>query len=320
MCKSESIKVYEVTKETAEKLKVDEEELMYIETEYGEKSVEIRSNFSVRHDNLKPEEYRLKCHIKEKLDKLRAVKGEILIATYGGERPKGSDIENTLFYNIGTGQFGKIFTDFPKQVAFKMDSTSQENQSSHKYKYEVVCSKNVEKDNLCGKTLIAKWNGITIGRTLPQKPDEYYAALRSVTVRKTNDSRDKPHENEVIRYGSEQCETFFGIKIELIVPDSKKSIHPVSVMKHLLDGVICAFHGEDEDGSTWKALEKRFEKDAYEKLWENKSDSWNLLGKQKYLSSSKGWNPEDDRLKFGWIIVKCEGEEYKMSGEIYKWV
>lgn len=321
MCKSESIKVYEVTKETAEKLKVDEEELMYIETEYGEKSVEIRSNFSVRHDNLKPEEYRLKCHIKEKLDKLRAVKGEILIATYGGERPKGSDIENLLFYNIGTGAFSKVFQSSKemKQVAFKMDSTSQENQSSHKYKYEVVCSKNVEKDNLCGKTLIAKWNGITIGRTLPQKPDEYYAALRSVTVRKTNDSRDKPHENEVIRYGSEQCETFFGIKIELIVPDSKKSIHPVSVMKHLLDGVICAFHGEDEDGSTWKALEKRFEKDAYEKLWENKSDSWNLLGKQKYLSSSKGWNPEDDRLKFGWIIVKCEGEEYKMSGEIYKW-
>lgn len=321
MCKSESIKVYEVTKETAEKLKVDEEELMYIETEYGEKSVEIRSNFSVRHDNLKPEEYRLKCHIKEKLDKLRAVKGEILIATYGGERPKGSDIENLLFYNIGTGAFSKVFQSSKemKQVAFKMDSTSQENQSSHKYKYEVVCSKNVEKDNLCGKTLIAKWNGITIGRTLPQKPDEYYAALRSVTVRKTNDSRDKPHENEVIRYGSEQCETFFGIKIELIVPDSKKSIHPVSVMKHLLDGVICAFHGEDEDGSTWKALEKRFEKDAYEKLWENKSDSWNLLGKQKYLSSSKGWNPEDDRLKFSWIIVKCEGEEYKMSGEIYKW-
>ena len=213
MCKSESIKVYEVTKETAEKLKVDEEELMYIETEYGEKSVEIRSNFSVRHDNLKPEEYRLKCHIKEKLDKLRAVKGEILIATYGGERPKGSDIENLLFYNIGTGPFSKVFQSSKemKQVAFKMDSTSQENQSSHKYKYEVVCSKNVEKDNLCGKTLIAKWNGITIGRTLPQKPAEYYAALRSVTVRKTNDSRDKPHENEVIRYGSEQCETHFGI-------------------------------------------------------------------------------------------------------------
>lgn len=320
MCKSESIKVYEVTKETAEKLKVDEEELMYIETEYGEKSVEIRSNFSVRHDNLKPEEYRLKCHIKEKLDKLRAVKGEILIATYGGERPKGSDIENLLFYNIGTGAFSKVFqSSKKKQVAFKMDSTSQKNQSSHKYKYEVVSSKVVEA--LGRKALIAKWNGITIGRTLPQKPDEYYAALRSVTVRKANASRDEPHENEVIRYGSEQCETFFGIKIELIVPDSKKNIHPVSVMKHLLDGVICAFHGE-KDGTDKRVREKFKNNGLNDEMIDeffNSESKMNLFGNHVYLTRSNRWNPEDDRLKFGWIIVKCEGEEYKMSGEIYKW-
>ena len=71
-------------------------------------------------------------------------------------------------------------------------------------------------------------------------------------------------------------------------------------------------------GNHWK---KRFEKDAYEKLWANKSDSWNLLGKQKYLSS-KGWNPADeaDRLQFGWIVVKQgKDNEYKMSGEIYNW-
>ena len=30
-------------------------------------------------------------------------------------------------------------------------------------------------------------------------------------------------------------------------------------------------------------------------------------------------NPEDNRLQFGWIVVKCEGKEYKMSGEIYNW-
>lgn len=328
MCKpkDEYIEVCEVIKKTKPNENDDRSEgcKMYIKTKREGKSLEIQSDFSVNYpsnDIISAEAYRLKYHIYHEVQSLRT-NNNVLLSTYAGNSPENSDIENLLFYNIGTGAFSKVFQSSKemKQVAFKMDSTSQENQSSHKYKYEVVCSKNVEKDNLCGKTLIAKWNGITIGRTLPQKPDEYYAALRSVTVRKTNDSRDKPHENEVIRYGSEQCETFFGIKIELIVPDSKKSIHPVSVMKHLLDGVICAFHGEDEDGSTWKALEKRFEKDAYEKLWENKSDSWNLLGKQKYLSSSKGWNPEDDRLKFGWIIVKCEGEEYKMSGEIYKWV
>ena len=319
MCKSESIKVYEVTKETAEKLKVDEE-LMYIETEYGEKSVEIRSNFSVRHDNLKPEEYRLKCHIKEKLDKLRAVKGEILIATYGGERPKGSDIENLLFYNIGTGAFSKVFqSSKKKQVAFKMDSTSQENQSSHKYKYEVVPSEVVEA--LGRKTLIAKWN-VTIGSTLPKQAEEYYLALRTAirNSRVESQNKDEPDENEVMLCGLERCdETAFGIKITLTVPESNKTTHPVSVMKHLLDGVICAFHGEK--GETAQMLQEKFEGEKV-----TCQTDWHILGDQDYLrkyGNGIKWYPADeaDRLQFGWIVVEQgKDNKYKMSGKIYKWV
>ena len=319
MCKSESIKVYEVTKETAEKLKVDEE-LMYIETEYGEKSVEIRSNFSVRHDNLKPEEYRLKCHIKEKLDKLRAVKGEILIATYGGERPKGSDIENLLFYNIGTGAFSKVFqSSKKKQVAFKIDSTSQENQSSHKYKYEVVPSEVVEA--LGRKTLIAKWN-VTIGSTLPKQAEEYYLALRTAirNSRVESQNKDEPDENEVMLCGLERCdETAFGIKITLTVPESNKTTHPVSVMKHLLDGVICAFHGEK--GETAQMLQEKFEGEKV-----TCQTDWHILGDQDYLrkyGNGIKWYPADeaDRLQFGWIVVEQgKDNKYKMSGKIYKWV
>ena len=319
MCKSESIKVYEVTKETAEKLKVDEE-LMYIETEYGEKSVEIRSNFSVRHDNLKPEEYRLKCHIKEKLDKLRAVKGEILIATYGGERPKGSDIENLLFYNIGTGAFSKVFqSSKKKQVAFKIDSTSQENQSSHKYKYEVVPSEVVEA--LGRKTLIAKWN-VTIGSTLPKQAEEYYLALRTAirNSRVESQNKDEPDENEVMLCGLERCdETAFGIKITLTVPESNKTTHHVSVMKHLLDGVICAFHGEK--GETAQMLQEKFEGEKV-----TCQTDWHILGDQDYLrkyGNGIKWYPADeaDRLQFGWIVVEQgKDNKYKMSGKIYKWV
>lgn len=331
MCKpkDEYIEVCEVIKKTKPNENDDRSEgcKMYIKTKREGKSLEIQSDFSVNYpsnDIISAEAYRLKYHIYHEVQSLRT-NNNVLLSTYAGNSPENSDIENLLFYNIGTGAFSKVFQSSKemKQVAFKMDSTSQENQSSHKYKYEVVCSKNVEKDNLCGKTLIAKWNGITIGRTLPQKPDEYYAALRSVTVRKTNDSRDKPHENEVIRYGSEQCETFFGIKIELIVPDSKKSIHPVSVMKHLLDGVICAFHGEEGE-ETKKSVQKRFQKnglnkDEIKKFFDKNSEQLNLFGNRNYLTKSSRWNPEDDRLQFGWIVVKCEGKAYKMSGEIYNW-
>ena len=125
----------------------------------------------------------------------------------------------------------------------------------------------------------------------------------------------------MIRYGSGQCETFFGIKIELIVPDSKKNIHPVSVMKHLLDGVICAFHGE-KDGTDKRVREKFKNNGLNDEMIDeffNSESKMNLFGNHVYLTRSNRWNPEDDRLKFGWIIVKCEGEEYKMSGEIYKW-
>ena len=325
MCKSESIKVYEVTKETAEKLKVDEEELMYIETEYGEKSVEIRSNFSVRHDNLKPEEYRLKCHIKEKLDKLSAVKGEILIATYGGERPKGSDIENTLFYNIGTGQFGKIFTDFPKQVAF-WERPENSKQCVYEYKVEEVRenahkSKNFpesfpEDSKKKLETPIVEWNDIRINpkHGKSDKPDRYFAAIRSNFSKIQFSKQGQKSNNKSFN---------FGIIIELTVPSKNCTSQPASDMtKHLLDGVICAFHGE-KDGTDKRVREKFKNNGLNDEMIDeffNSESKMNLFGNHVYLTRSNRWNPEDDRLKFGWIIIKKgEDKEYKMSGSIYTW-
>lgn len=326
MCTTEGIKVYEFANETAEKLKLGEEELMYIETEYVEKSVEIQSDFSVRHDNLKPEEYRLRFHIKEKLDKLRAAKGEILIATYSGERPKGSDIENTLFYNIGTGEFGKIFTDFPKQVAF----WEHPDDSTHKYKYRYKVEKASEdahktkdfpesftddiKEKLRAERMV-EWDNIPIDTKHGKfdKPDRYFAAIRK-NFSKMQFSKQRQKSND---------ESFnFGIIIELTVPSKNHTSQPASDMtKHLLDGVICAFHGE-KDGTDKRVREKFKNNGLNDEMIDeffNSESKMNLFGNHVYLTRSNRWNPEDDRLKFGWIIVKCEGKEYKMSGEIYNW-
>lgn len=269
----------------------------------------------------------LKKEIREAVSGLEVDANEVLLASYaeGVQKPKRYkyDLENRLFYNIGSGAFSGIFQGFPKQAAFQI--ASKPGDGHYLYKYEVVKKlPNGILNKLCVDNIIAKWQDVPIGpkQGKDDKPDRYYAALRSASVRVANDASDEPGKNEVMRYSSELYEKSFGIKIELTVPSKNTRSHPASDMtKHLLDGVICAFHGEDEDGNTWKSLEKRFEKDAYEKLWANKSDSWNLLGKQKYLSS-KGWNPADeaDRLQFGWIVVKQgKDNEYKMSGEIYNW-
>ena len=68
-------------------------------------------------------------------------------------------------------------------------------------------------------------------------------------------------------------------------------------------------------------MKERFKKDELFKQLLKDSDKLNVLGKREYLKQNTGWNPADeaDRLKFAYIIVKREGAEYKMSGEVYKW-
>ena len=326
MCKpkDEYIEVCEVIKKTKPNENDDRSEgcKMYIKTKREGKSLEIQSDFSVNYpsnDIISAEAYRLKYHIYHEVQSLRT-NNNVLLSTYAGNSPENSDIENLLFYNIGTGAFSKVFqSSKKKQVAFKMDSTSQENQSSHKYKYEVVPSEVVEA--LGRKTLIAKWN-VTIGSTLPKQAEEYYLALRTAirNSRVESQNKDEPDENEVMLCGLERCdETAFGIKITLTVPESNKTTHPVSVMKHLLDGVICAFHGEK--GETAQMLQEKFEGEKV-----TCQTDWHILGDQDYLrkyGNGFKWYPADeaDRLQFGWIVVEQgKDNKYKMSGKIYKWV
>lgn len=255
------------------------------------------------------------CDLKEEIQKavsqLEVGANEVLLASYAESSPKRKyDLENRLFYNIRLRAFSDIFQNFPKEVAFM--AAQKPGDGKYIYKYEVVSEEKVKekvKNYLKKENLIAKWTDIPIGDTLPDKTDQYYAAIRN------NSSGIKTP-------GSLTSKDPFGIKIELTFPDSKKSIHPVSGMKHLLDGVICAFHGEDGE-KTKEAVQKRFQKsglkdEKIEKFFE--ASKLNIFGNHNYLTKSNCWNPEDDRLQFAWIIVNSsEGKEYKMSGSIYKW-
>lgn len=254
----------------------------------------------------------LKEEIRKTVGQLEVGDNEVLLASYAEGNPKRKyDLENRLFYNIGSGAFSDIFCTYPKEAAFV--AASKPNNGQYIYKYKVVSEEEV-KEYLEGKTLIVKWQDIPIGpkQGKDDKPDWYYEAIR----RETDSIKimiDDPKPDHILDTAP------FGIKIELTVPGSNKRLRPqpASVMKPLLDGVICAFHGEDGE-KTKEAVKKRFglEKNNNE-LFE--ASKLNIFGNHNYLTKSNRWNPEDDRLQFGWIIVKREGEKYKMSGSIYKW-
>lgn len=66
------------------------------------------------------------------------------------------------------------------------------------------------------------------------------------------------------------------------------STHPVAAMKPFLDGVICAFHGEDEEKKTETAVKNRFKKNGLNEQQINKffKDSKRLFGKHNYLTEN----------------------------------
>ena len=272
------------------------------------KIVYKESNCYVPFEPKKQDEFNLKNEIRKAVGSLEVGTDEVLLASYAEGSSVGNykyDLENILFYNIGTGAFSKIFSGFPKEIAFQMGDNLSD--GKYLYKYEVI-RKEVLENKFAGKDSIAEWNDVPIGPKQGQndKPDRYYVAIRMASSKIIVDSKQDYFDIES-----------FGIKITLTIPNSARylRVHPASVMKPLLDGVICAFHGENEEST--KAIQKRFKEQHPEKLLQG-MEKLNLFGNHNYLTKSNRWNPEDDRLRLGWIILKCEGDEYKMSGSIYK--
>lgn len=325
----------------------DENEKLEVDGTYSETSVSVTSNTAVSYPSgklLPPREYCLKYHIHQRVRQLKAKGKEILLlATYAGERTRqNADLENILFYNIGTGAFANVFSGAEsKQVAFWEEQPEGGlDDKRHVYRYEIASlsekpeeklsepekpKEKLSKQDIIAKlskqNIIAKWEEVFIGSSLPNKPGGYYAALRKCKIGKTV---TKCKIKETVTIKKRNQEGGFGIKITLTVPQSNGKTHPVSVMKPLLDGVICAFHGGEN--STHKKLKDRFQnlieedEGAFLENLENE-ENWNVLGKRNYLTSDK-WNPADERLKFGWIIVKQSGSDkagYEMSGKIYTW-
>mgnify|MGYP000637664302 CR=1 FL=1 len=279
-----------------------------------EKRVIVESNFYVPFEpnilkgDLSKKALQLRQDIRNAILKLKIENREILLASYSeNDKSRFYDVENMLFYNIGGTAFGKIS---PEQLAFLGDENrffSDEDVPSaignrFFYSYEVVSMKSVER-LIESKKVLAHWNNIDIDERIVNRPTRYYATVR--------ENSNKIEVNEVLN-GKE----LFGMKIEITIPYSS---HPAATMKPLLDGIICAFHGED--GVVKEVLRDIFMTRTEQML--SDTNRLNIFGNREYLKRYRGhnsfkWNPEDERLQFAWVIVK-RGQASLMKGSIYKW-
>lgn len=233
----------------------------------------------------------------------------ILQARYGTTEKTFYDIENVLFYNLGTANF-HAFTE--KGVIFSAISDMEiknlhkdfniPTKYSHYYEYSIV-----ERKTKNFNSLLAEWNNIPL-KCIGLKPAYVWSAF-------------KEHTNKIFIKETIDCDKrdTFAIFLEIKKPKDV-SFHIMTAMKPLLDGLICAFHRSEfnENELTYFSQILNCEKDILT------SRELSVLGqrKSKYLQiyqNNVKWNPADDLCDYVSISIK-NSNDWKLSGKIYSTV
>lgn len=234
---------------------------------------------------------------------------QCLVALYNSKTKSSFfDLENVLFYNIGAKPFQplaavRIFAQNCSKPT--SDECGEETEFLHQYTYK-ICSIEICTDFWKSRALAVEWKPVPVSASFSKnKAIDYWRALRK------NPDKIKRH--------CKIPEGFFGVKIKLSVPKTR-GVNLPSVIKPLLDGIICAFHSADD----------RLQKEAglvADRLGISKqlllSADYDVLGACRFIYSYRGtsvkWNPQDDCcLAFEIEVEHSDDDTCRFSGKIYK--
>lgn len=241
---------------------------------------------------------------------LQAFENCILQARYGTTKKSFYDIENVLFYNIGTSNFkpfakrGVVFSAVSeKEIIELRKSYNIPDEYTHYYEYRIIEKKKQKEFT----SLLAELQNIPL-KCLGSSPALIWKTLR------TNENNIETHNSIDCHYGDT-----FSIVLEITKPKNV-SFNIMTSMKPLLDGLICAFHSSEfsQDELEYFAQKLNCNKSL---LAENSID---ILGEResKYLQIYRNnvkWNPADDLCNYVDISIK-DGDDWSVSGKIYSTV
>ena len=204
------------------------------------------------------------------------------------------DIENILFYNVGTSHFknacknGLVFTEAAKDESAK---------AKFLYRYRLLPKAELPNDNVA----VLSWKNIemkAISSSL--KPIHYWKTFKENRHKLFTDGR--------------KVSDWFGLCIHIETPKGK-IVQPEAVMKSLLDGIICALHPAKGDLTSFCNILGCNEE------WILGDDAC-VLQSREYVHEYRGgikWDPADDRCKYVAITVSAgDGETARLSGMIFE--
>ena len=234
----------------------------------------------------------LKNEIKTGVENLLVENGELLSAEFSEKQSakKGFyDIENVLFYNVGAKCFSKLVNH--GLVFFKTDLPESAS-ALYQYKYSVI-----EKPTLEYGQEIALLNDILFeGSWKGKKPDYFWKSLKK--------NGDKITVHKSLGEGKYALDLF-------VEKPEVERINLSTVMKPLLDGLICALHKgafplekEAELCEKWKC----------DSSWIRNEEG--VLWAREYYKG-RAWNPADDECEA--VSIRLENSkdgQWHLSGRI----
>lgn len=257
---------------------------------------------------------RMRDDLKSSLLRMIASKNTILYACYASSIREDFDVENILFYNVGSSAFSNICKDnLIFERSFDNPPVIQKSQYQNISFDHYQCYKITSESALqyvWGKTkTIAKWDDSICSRlSADSKPHDVWFNM-------ANDKIDVL-DNKIVK-------SYFGLNIILQLPTSIRA-NLTGLIKPLLDGITSSFHthnGYDINEITERlSILLNVNREAiYNKLMNN---SKAILGECRLLfkyRNSVMWNPADKNLIFCKIYVKpTSGHLIKHSGSLFE--
>lgn len=221
------------------------------------------------------------------ISELRLRTDQILKSKYITNKTDFFDIENVLFYNIGTSSFRAISRN---GIIINFEQRNMPiNGCDHVLEYQIIDSVfSTQREN----NYLVYFTFNLPSLVTSNKAGDYWLALHQGRI----DIKQK----NLILNGD------FGLFIEI---ESNKDIYNIaSIMKSLLDGIISGFHRENDiDSNVVTYLSNRYCKTEKSIIAYLRNESYTVLDERNLVSVFRNgikWKPADERCKEITIIPK----------------
>lgn len=254
---------------------------------------------------------RFRDELRQQIALLRSTGDEFLHASFEGPKPANADIENLLLYNLG----GACFEDATRRgVCFEHAATNARADPTgrtfaHYYSYTVAALRDGFDRWQVGREL-ARFDAVSLGSFIgPKQLEQAWWAVAGAGAFVAERSR-APGDP-------------FAVRLRLR-PPAGRSANAVSLVKGVLDGVVCALQAHT-DIHTVGGLSERLARvinASPEAIADRLTDTREaVLGTVPQLLHARGngvqWRPEDHLLVAGALELEAaSGNEWLISGVV----